>query len=101
MKKTLVSILWPALAMSLVTSPVPAAEPGGELVTNAISGAVRFTNTDPGILARLDAPGDEGVTAISVSAYTDPPAVLTASTFRYTDQRLAAARTRTACCASP
>ena len=77
------------LAVSLTHRPAPAAEPGGELVTNVISGVVRFTNTDPGILARLDAPGDEGVTAISVSAYTDPPAILTASTFRYTDQRLA------------
>jgi len=66
MNKPLVAIAWSAFAMVFVTSFASAAEPGGELVTNAIRGVVRFTNTDPGILARLDAPGDEGVTASGV-----------------------------------
>jgi hypothetical protein len=47
--------------------------------TNTLAGLVRFTNADPDILARLGPPENEGVTSLSIFAYTDPPEVLQSS----------------------
>ena len=56
--------------------------------TNTISGRLRFTNVDPTILDRLNAPGDEGVSAFSIIANSAPPDSLSATKFIYTNDRL-------------
>ncbi|MBI3867302.1 MAG: HYR domain-containing protein [Verrucomicrobia bacterium] len=58
--------------------------------TNTISGRVRFTNVDPGILDRLGLPGDEGITAFSIFANSAEPDSLSASKYIRTDDRLGA-----------
>lgn len=63
------------LASFVATAPSQQVQSG----TNTISGLVQFSNTDPDILARLGPPGDEGMFAFSIFAYTDPPDALIAS----------------------
>lgn len=63
------------LASFVATAPGQQVQSG----TNTISGLVQFSNTDPDILARLGPPGDEGMFAFSIFAYTDPPDALIAS----------------------
>ncbi|HKX62830.1 MAG TPA: hypothetical protein VJS65_13315 [Verrucomicrobiae bacterium] len=70
-----------SICLSLATAglfPAVAAElpPTG---INSISGQLSLTNTDPDILARLGPPGDEGMYAFTIYAYTDPPEVLQSS----------------------
>ena len=49
--------------------------------TNFIHGTVRFTNADGDILARLGPPGNEGMSWVSLVAYTDVPEPLQSSRF--------------------
>src|SRR5262245_37793658 len=50
-----------------------------ELQPNTIHGVIRFANVNPEIVERLGPPGGEGMSSVSVQAYSDDP-VLTAST---------------------
>ncbi|MBM3846679.1 MAG: hypothetical protein FJ405_10410, partial [Verrucomicrobia bacterium] len=75
MIQRLKQLMWFALLAASNSAVLLAADtqlPG----TNQIQGVVRFTNTDPDILARLGPPGDEGMRSLAVIAYTDPPELL-------------------------
>lgn len=75
--KLQLSILSAIILASRVLLAAPAEPPPSG--TNSISGTIRFTNADTDILARLGPPGNEGMSSISLQAYTEVPEPLQSS----------------------
>src|SRR5689334_21183234 len=72
--------LWWAVVLAGATSRALGAELP-PVATNAIRGVVRFTNTDPDILARLGPPGNEGISSVVLIANSEPPDTVSASKY--------------------
>lgn len=62
-----------ALALSFGAFKAIAAEPPVEGRFRELTGTVRFANENPEILGRLQAPGDEGMSSVTVRATALPP----------------------------
>lgn len=77
MRSKLTSLGLPLMAAS---SFGPSARGQATFTNNTISGTIRFSNVNPIILGLLNAPNDEGMSNLYVSASSLPPESRTAST---------------------
>ena len=69
------------LTLTLAFGLVCAATARAQVVvtTNIISGTIQFTNSNPDILSLLNPPGGEGMSNLSVTAHSVPPATFVQS----------------------